>query len=204
MMNQRLGDTVELREHPARRSVPSVTWKRAADTMGKLVGMVIIRAIGTIRSEVLRALSSSGGCLWSAFRDQVAVGESIEALLRYGPAPQRCGLTEESVCVIIHTQRRAVRCGCSSSFMKRTTTWKNRWLTAISWSNSRIFLFLNLSAHTRLLSAKYVLVWTYVLDQVVDNKILLTTELRKNQIYSLDNHIKTHNVCYIVEWPIAT
>jgi hypothetical protein len=138
MMNQRLGDTVELREHPARRSVPSVTWKRAADTMGKLVGMVIIRAIGTIRSEVLRA-PSSGGCLWSAFRDQVAVGESIETLLRYGPAPQRCGLTEESVCVIIHTQRRAVRCGCSSSFMKRTTTWKNRWLTVIRKRVFRVF-----------------------------------------------------------------
>ena len=157
MMNQRLGDTVELREHPARRSVPSVTWKRVADTMGKLVGMVIIRAIGTIRSEVLRASSSRGWCLWSAFRDQVAVGESIETLLRYGPAPQRCGLTEEFVCVIIHIQRRAVRCGCSSSFMKkRTTTWKNRWLTVISLSNSRIFLFLSLSAQTRLLSAKHM------------------------------------------------
>lgn len=142
MMNQRLGDTVELREHPARRSVPSATWKRVADTMGKLVGMVIIRAIGTIRSEVLRAPSSRGWCLWSAFRDQVAVGESIETLLRYGPAPQRCGLTEESVCVIIHTQRRAVRCGCSSSFMKkRTTTWKNRWLTAIRNRVFRVSIF---------------------------------------------------------------
>jgi|LakMenEpi03Aug12_release.lakeMendotaPanAssembly.Ray.scaffolds.fasta_scaffold5664871_2 hypothetical protein len=42
----------------------------------------------------------------------------------------------------------------------------------------------------------YLSVDFFVLDKVVDYKILLTPGVRKNPVYSLDNHIKTTNVCH--------